>query len=137
MCIRDRPYSDYPGGYRDCISVTSFSADGLPAYYTCYGPGCNIAAPGGETGGLSGGEKAGVLSTLCSEISGTDYGYMQGTSMAVSYTHLDVYKRQGLLQKGHQRQLEYNTQQILNYTKQIGPHNINVMACLLYTSRCV
>ena len=77
-----KPYSDYPGGYRDCISVTSFSADGLPAYYTCYGPGCNIAAPGGETGGLSGGEKAGVLSTLCSEISGTDYGYMQGTSMA-------------------------------------------------------
>ena len=77
-----KPYSDYQGGYRDCISVTSFSADGLPAYYTCYGPGCNIAAPGGETGGLSGGEKAGVLSTLCSEISGTDYGYMQGTSMA-------------------------------------------------------
>ena len=35
---------------------------------------------------------------------------------------------EGLLQKGHQRQLEYNTQQILNYTKQIGPHNINVMA---------
>ncbi|WP_288289882.1 TonB-dependent receptor, partial [uncultured Alistipes sp.] len=35
---------------------------------------------------------------------------------------------EGLLQKGHQRQLEYNTQQILNYTKQIGTHNINVMA---------
>ena len=35
---------------------------------------------------------------------------------------------EGLLQKGHQRQLEYNTQQILNYTKQVGLHNINVMA---------
>lgn len=74
--------SDYPGGYRDCISVTSVSVDGLPAYYTCYGPGCNIAAPGGETIGFSGKEKAGVLSTICSELSGTDYGYMQGTSMA-------------------------------------------------------
>ena len=62
--------------------MTSVAPDGLPAPYTCYGPGCNIAAPGGETSGLSGGEKAGVLSTLCSEISGLDYGYMQGTSMA-------------------------------------------------------
>ena len=75
--------SGYPAGYRDYISVTSFSPDYLPANYTNYGPGCNIAAPGGETSGLSGGEKAGVLSTLCSETSnGADYGYMQGTSMA-------------------------------------------------------
>ena len=77
-----QPYSSYPGGYRDCISVTAISPDGLPAPYTCYGPGCNIAAPGGETSGLSGGEKAGVLSTLVSEVSDTEYGYMQGTSMA-------------------------------------------------------
>ena len=76
------PYSNYPGGYRDCISVTSVGPDGLPAYYTCYGDGCNIAAPGGETTGHAGGERAGVLSTLVSEISGDDYGYMQGTSMA-------------------------------------------------------
>ena len=75
--------SGYPAGYRDYISVTSFSPDYLPANYTNYGSGCNIAAPGGETSGLSGGEKAGVLSTLCSETSnGADYGYMQGTSMA-------------------------------------------------------
>ena len=76
------PVSQYPGAYRDVISVTSIAPDYLPAYYTCYGPGCNVAAPGGETAGQSGGEKAGVLSTLCSEISGADYGYMQGTSMA-------------------------------------------------------
>lgn len=77
-----KPFSGYPAGFRDCISVTSISPDYLPAAYTCYGPGCNIAAPGGETGGLSGGEKAGVLSTICSEVSDADYGYMQGTSMA-------------------------------------------------------
>ena len=33
----------------------------------------------------------------------------------------------GLISKGHSRQLEYNSQQILNYTKQIDRHNINVM----------
>ena len=75
--------SNYPGAYRECISVTAVGPDGLPAYYTCYGLGCNIAAPGGETVGFSGEEKAGVLSTVCSEWSdGEDYGYMQGTSMA-------------------------------------------------------
>lgn len=74
--------SNYPGGYSKCISVTSVGPDGLPAYYTCYGQGCNIAAPGGETVGFSGGERAGVLSTITSELTGSDYGYMQGTSMA-------------------------------------------------------
>lgn len=74
--------SNYPGAYRKCISVTSIGPDYLPAYYTCYGKGCNIAAPGGETVGFSGGERAGILSTTCSEVVGSDYGYMQGTSMA-------------------------------------------------------
>lgn len=77
-----KPISNFPGGYSKCISVTSVGIDGLPAYYTCYGQGCNIAAPGGETVGFSGGERAGILSTVCSEVTGTDYGYMQGTSMA-------------------------------------------------------
>lgn len=77
-----KAFSGYPAAFRDCISVTAIAPDFLPTPYTCYGPGCNIAAPGGETGGLSGGEKAGVLSTLCSEVSDADYGYMQGTSMA-------------------------------------------------------
>ena len=34
---------------------------------------------------------------------------------------------EGLLSKGHSRQLEFNSQQILNYTKMVGQHNINVM----------
>ena len=33
----------------------------------------------------------------------------------------------GSVSKGHQRNFDLNLQQILNYTKQIGPHNINVM----------
>ena len=41
-------YSSYPGAYRDYISVTAISCDFTPAYYTNFGPGSNIAAPGGD-----------------------------------------------------------------------------------------
>lgn len=73
----------YPGAFRDYICVTSFAPDNLPAYYTNYGPGSNIAAPGGEynTGGVPN-ERSCVLSTLPTSISQSGYGYMQGTSMA-------------------------------------------------------
>lgn len=83
--------SSYPGAYSGCISVTAVAADGLPAYYTNYGPGCDIAAPGGEyyTGDQNKKESC-ILSTMPTEslalgdgsMSATDYGYMQGTSMA-------------------------------------------------------
>ena len=76
-------YAHYPGAYVDIISVSAFGPDFLPTYYTNYGPGCNISAPGGEAGQLSGSYKSMILSTLCSETNnGDDYGYMQGTSMA-------------------------------------------------------
>lgn len=84
-------YAHYPGAFVDVISVSAFAPDFLPAYYTNYGPGCNIAAPGGEMG-LADSFASMVLSTIPSEISartidsnvgaGYDYGYMQGTSMA-------------------------------------------------------
>ena len=75
-------YAHYPGAFYDVISVSAFGPDFLPTYYTNYGPGCNISAPGGEYGhGVS--AKSEVLSTLPSErYDGSDYGYMQGTSMA-------------------------------------------------------
>ena len=85
-------YAHYPGAYNDIISVTAFGPDYLPTSYTNYGPGCNIAAPGGEAllpPWKS--YKALVLSTVPSELqqmgestvsTGFDYGYMQGTSMA-------------------------------------------------------
>ncbi|MBQ5635151.1 MAG: S8 family serine peptidase [Alistipes sp.] len=41
-------YSCYPGAYRDYISVTAMSCDFTPAYYTNYGAGVNICAPGGD-----------------------------------------------------------------------------------------
>lgn len=88
-------YAGYPGALADVISVSALGPDFLPTHYTCYGPGCKIAAPGGEGGntnypvGLptaSGGwsVRAAVLSTYPSELdqNGGDYAYMQGTSMA-------------------------------------------------------
>lgn len=82
-------FASYPGGYRSYVSVTSFGPDYLPAYYTNYGPGCNITAPGGDASiSPAGTSAAQVLSTLPSELpaelgtDGADYGYMQGTSMA-------------------------------------------------------
>ena len=80
------PYAHYPGAFYDIISVSAFGPDFLPTYYTDYGPGCNICAPGGEVGHLTGTadvyQKSMVLSTLPKSIAGSDYGYMQGTSMA-------------------------------------------------------
>lgn len=75
--------SSYPAGYRNVVSVTALASDHRPAYYTNYGPGCNIASIGGEyyTGGANRYEAA-ILSTLPFNISSTGYGYMQGTSMA-------------------------------------------------------
>ena len=85
------PYAGYPGALENVISVSAIGPDYLPTYYTCYGPGCKISAPGGE-GGIVGQQipsggysiRACVLSTFPSELdsNASDYAYMQGTSMA-------------------------------------------------------
>lgn len=80
------PHAYYPGALSFIVSVSALGPDLLPAYYTNYGPGCNIAAPGGElyqsTPDGKRTEKSGILSTTVKEITGADYGYMQGSSMA-------------------------------------------------------
>ena len=77
------PYATYPGALNDIISVSSFGPDYLPAYYTNYGPGCNIVAPGGDYKLPPSTAASAILSTVPSELyNGDDYGYMQGTSMA-------------------------------------------------------
>ena len=85
------PYSIYPGALKDIISVTALDCRGLPAGYTNYGPGCKIAAPGGEWLGVSGDYSTMILSTGkgtehpgTPSISGLNHQYvfMYGTSMA-------------------------------------------------------
>ena len=75
--------ASYPGAYRSNIAVTSFGIDGNQSYYTNYGPGCNISAPGGNQ--LHSIPEEGIISTITPEIYGNDesgYAVMQGTSMA-------------------------------------------------------
>lgn len=83
------PYSSYPGALPYVISVTAFGADFLPGGYTNYGPGCKIAAPGGEYYDDNSYGKM-ILSTGVSNANQgspaidnhKNYQYMQGTSMA-------------------------------------------------------
>lgn len=97
-------YSSYPGGAADFISVSSISCSFAPAYYTNYGRGVNIAAPGGD---YRQGNAACILSTLPNN----DYGFQQGTSMACP--HMSGVAALGLsyaLQKGKKFTLdEYKT----------------------------
>lgn len=76
-------FAGYPGALHDIISVSAFGPDYLPTYYTNYGPGCNITAPGGEAYLAPWDSyRALILSTLPEELNSSGYGYMQGTSMA-------------------------------------------------------
>lgn len=89
-----RSMSSYPAAVKDVVSVTALGPDYLPAVnYTNYGPGCNIAAPGGDfyVGNTSNiaDNRSRVLSTFVNSVkdanlgtSGHDYVYMQGTSQA-------------------------------------------------------
>ena len=101
------PYSIYPGAMTEIISVTALDCRYLPAGYTNYGPGCKIAAPGGEWLGVAGDYSTMILSTgKGTSHAGTpsisdlnhQYVFMFGTSMAcphiagvlalgVSYAH--------------------------------------------------
>ena len=66
----------YPGAFNEYIAVTGFAPDGLPAWYTNYNRGCNIAAPGGEM--IVSSERGGILSLQRKD----KYEYNNGTSMA-------------------------------------------------------
>ena len=43
------PEASYPSAYRDYISVSAMSSDYKATYYTNYGPGVNVCAPGGDS----------------------------------------------------------------------------------------
>ncbi len=83
-----RNVSGYPAAYRDYISVTAMSCDYTPAYYTNYGPGCNVAAPGGDvyqnywdTDNIESTPDK-PSSQILSTILDGKYAFAQGTSMA-------------------------------------------------------
>ena len=71
------PEASYPSAYRDYISVSAMSSDYKATYYTNYGPGVNVCAPGGDA------TYAGWLTISSVSVTEKDgYEHMQGTSMA-------------------------------------------------------
>ncbi len=73
------PMACYPGAYRDYICVSAVSQDNRPAWYTNYGKGVNVAAPGGDNCiGIT------MLSTVPAETDAAQghYAFMHGTSQA-------------------------------------------------------
>lgn len=78
--------ASFPGAYSKCIAVTSIAADYTPASYTNYGPGNDIAAPGGDgdyyaTAGGKYDNGGMIYSTIIEEGKGL-YAFFEGTSMA-------------------------------------------------------
>ena len=63
----------WPSAYEPVVAVAATTAQFTPAYYTNFGDWVDICAPGGDAK-----EGRKIFST----IAGSDYGYMQGTSMA-------------------------------------------------------
>lgn len=72
----------YPAAYASCVSVSAVRPDGVLSWYSNYGKGLHIAAPGGDT--RWGGAAAGVLQNCINPSNITEQGYyaFQGTSMA-------------------------------------------------------
>lgn len=70
----------YPGAYHDYICVSAIASDYTAAYYTNYGPGCNLCAPGGDM-------NYGTVNCISSTSTDLKWGYeyMQGTSMATPH----------------------------------------------------
>ncbi len=89
-----QPYSMYPAALPYVLSVTAIRNDFMPGSYSNYGPGCKIAAPGGEwdsdfhdrmilSTGVSGAVNANVYPGVETEKGESrNYIYMMGTSMA-------------------------------------------------------
>ena len=76
------PEATYPGAYNKYICVSAMASDYTAAYYTNYGPGVNICAPGGDA---YYGTTLCVSSTSVQYANSYGYEYMQGTSMATPH----------------------------------------------------
>lgn len=76
------PEATYPGAYNKYVCVSAMASDYTAAYYTNYGPGVNVCAPGGDA---YYGTTLCVSSTSVQYANSDGYEYMQGTSMATPH----------------------------------------------------
>jgi len=79
----ENPPTGYPGQYPECLGVGAVDRNKALAYYSNWGDGVDVVAPGGDT---SGGEANGIIQNTF-EASPTDFGYFgwMGTSMATPH----------------------------------------------------
>lgn len=75
-------YANYPGAYNSNVCVASMAPNFTPAFYTNYGPGTNLCAPGGDS---TYGTIMAISSTSVEYAYGDGYEYMHGTSMATPH----------------------------------------------------
>lgn len=71
----------YPGGLKETIGVSATGPDGNLAFYSSYGKGVDIAAPGGDKRVAGGG----ILQDTIDGRGGHHYAEFQGTSMATPH----------------------------------------------------
>lgn len=124
------PQPCYPGAYHEYVCVTAMSSDYTAAYYTNYGPGCNVVAPGGDA-------NYGTLFCVSSTSLDTNYGYeyMQGTSMATPHvTGCAALALSYALKQGYTLTPDYLRTLIQTSVHDINQYQTGVKPCFDYTT---
>ena len=124
------PQPCYPGAYHEYVCVTAMSSDYTAAYYTNYGPGCNVVAPGGDA-------NYGTLFCVSSTSLNTTYGYeyMQGTSMATPHvTGCAALALSYALKQGYTLTPDYLRTLIQTSVHDINQYQTGVKPCFDYTT---
>ena len=123
------PQPCYPGAYHEYVCVTAMSSDYTAAYYTNYGPGCNVVAPGGD---------ANYGTLFCVSSTSTDiygYEYMQGTSMATPHvTGCAALALSYALKQGYTLTPDYLRTLIQTSVHDINQYQTGVKPCFDYTT---
>lgn len=78
----DSPSAIYPAAYGNCLSVSAFGPEGKRSFYSNYGRGVDIAAPGGDK---TNGPEGGILQNTIDANGDSVYASYQGTSMAAPH----------------------------------------------------
>lgn len=119
------PEATYPGAYHKYTCVTAMSPDYTAAYYTNYGPGCNISAPGGDA-------NYGTIHCISSTSVDLTWGYeyMQGTSMATPHvTGCAALALSYALKQGYTLTPEELRNLILTSTQDINQYQTGTKVC--------
>uniref|UniRef100_UPI00405733FC S8 family serine peptidase n=1 Tax=Alistipes sp. TaxID=1872444 RepID=UPI00405733FC len=119
------PEAIYPGAYHKYTCVTAMSPDYTAAFYTNYGPGCNISAPGGDA-------NYGAIHCISSTSVDLTWGYeyMQGTSMATPHvTGCAALALSYALKQGYTLTPEELRNLILTSTQDINQYQTGTKVC--------